>query len=91
MNPEAVRTQRTPNPNALKFTLDRRVVEGSGSRSFNDATSAAADPIASALFELGDVTGIFMADDFITVIKSPGASWDALAPRIVAVLERVFP
>ena len=90
MNPDAIRTQRTPNPNALKFTLDRRVVEGSGSRSFNDPTSAARDPIAGPLFDVGDVTSVFMADDFITVIKSPGASWDALTPRVLAVLERVF-
>ena len=74
----------------MKFTLDRRVVEGNGSRSFNDAGSAAGDPIAGPLFALGDVASIFMADDFITVIKSPGASWDALTPRVLAVLERVF-
>jgi hypothetical protein len=91
MNPSAIRTQRTPNPNALKFTLDRRVVEGSGSRSFNDPASAAADPVAGPLFQIGDVTGVFMADDFITVIKLPAASWDALTPRVTAVLERVFP
>lgn len=91
MDPSAIRTQRTPNPNALKFTLDRRVVEGSGSRSFNDQASAAADPVAGPLFQLSDVTGVFMADDFITVIKSATASWDALTPRVTAVLERVFP
>ena len=68
MNPGTIRTQRTPNPNALKFTLDRRVVEGSGSLSFNDPGSAANDPIAGPLF----------------------ASWDALTPRVLAALERVF-
>jgi hypothetical protein len=91
MNPGAIRAQRTPNPNALKFTLDRRVVEGTGSRSFNDSASASNDPIAGPLFQVGDVTSVFMADDFITVIKSPGASWDALTPLVLAVLERVFP
>jgi scaffold Nfu/NifU family protein len=91
MNPSAIRTQRTPNPNALKFTLDRRVVEGSSSKSFNDPAGAAADPVAGPIFQLGDVTGVFMADDFITVIKAPAASWDALMPRVTAVLERVFP
>jgi hypothetical protein len=90
MNPGTIRTQRTPNPNAMKFTLDRRVVEGSGSRSFNDPGSAVGDPVAGPLFALGDVTSIFMADDFITVIKTPAASWDALTPRVLAALERAF-
>jgi hypothetical protein len=91
MNPGTIRAQRTPNPNALKFTLDRRVIEGSGSRSFNDPASAAADSVAGPLFELGDVTGVFMADNFITVIKEPVATWDALTPRVLSVLQRVFP
>ncbi|HSL71143.1 MAG TPA: NifU N-terminal domain-containing protein [Longimicrobiales bacterium] len=90
MSPVNVRAQPTPNPNALKFILDRRVIEGSGSRSYQNAAGAAGDPVASPLFELPDVAGVFLADDFVTVIKGADASWDALKPEVVAVLQKVF-
>jgi len=83
----AVRFQQTPNPNAGKFVADRRVVEGKASKSFFDAAHAAADPIASALFELPGVASVFMVEDFVTVTKSPSTDWNVLVPAVLATLE----
>jgi Fe-S cluster biogenesis protein NfuA len=57
-----------------------------GTRDFRDETDAAASPLASALFDLGDVTGVLFGRDFVAVTAGPGTDWSALKPQVVAVL-----
>ncbi|HEX6559894.1 MAG TPA: NifU N-terminal domain-containing protein [Longimicrobiales bacterium] len=85
-----VRFQPTPNPNAGKFTLNRKAVEGSASKSFYNAEDAAGNALASALFELEGVSSIFMVDDFVTITKSAAVGWESLVPHAQAVIERVL-
>jgi hypothetical protein len=85
-----VRFQPTPNPSAGKFILNRRVVEGSASKSFYSPEDAADHALAAALYELEGVVSLFMVDDFVTVTKSSDVGWDKLVPEIQAVIERVF-
>lgn len=85
-----IRFHPTPNPNAGKFTLNRRVVEGTSSKSFYNPEDAADHVLGAALFELEGVASIFMVDDFVTVTKSPDASWDRLVPEVQRVIERVL-
>jgi hypothetical protein len=85
-----VRFSPTPNPNAGKFTLDRKVLEGNASRSFYNADDAADHALAAALFEVEGVASVFMVDDFVTVTKTADSAWDALIPQVRAVIERVL-
>ena len=39
------------------------------------AEEAAASPLAEALFDLGDVTGVFFGREFISVTAAPGVEW----------------
>jgi hypothetical protein len=86
--PVKVRFQPTPNPNAVKFTVDRAVVQGKASKSFYGAAQAAADPVASALFALDGVSSVFMVDDFVTVTKTADADWSQLVPAVTAAIEQ---
>jgi len=83
-----VTPQPTPNPDAMKFTADRRLVEGKESKSFYSTAQAAADPVAAAVFALEGVQSVFMADDFLTVTRAPGADWSSLVPRVVSAIEQ---
>ena len=47
-----VQYQPTPNPNSMKFVVNRTVVE-SGSESYMDAEAAKNSPLASAAFRVG--------------------------------------
>jgi len=85
-----VRFTPTPNPNAGKFTLNRKVVEGGASKSFYNADDAAGDLLASALFDIEGVASLFMVDDFVTVTKAPNADWQTLIPRVQAAIEQVL-
>jgi hypothetical protein len=85
-----IRYQSTPNPNAGKFTVGRKLIEGRGSRSYFTREQAAADPVGSALFALTGVASVFIVDDFVTVTKDASADWSELAPRVTDALERVL-
>ncbi len=80
-----IRTEQTPNPATRKFLPGEPVME-TGSRDFPDAESAEASPLASAVFSIGSVEGVFFGRDFVSVTAAPGASWDELEPEVVGVL-----
>ena len=68
-----IETELTPNPATLKFLPGEQVMP-SGTRDFRDDEDAAASPLASALFDLGDVTGVFFGRDFVSVTAAPGST-----------------
>lgn len=76
----------TPNPNAMKFNVDGKLIEG-GSRSFDTPSAADGDTLATSLFALGRVASIFYMPGFVTVNKSPEADWGSLAPAVARVIE----
>jgi Fe-S cluster biogenesis protein NfuA len=85
MIPMLIETETTPNPSTLKF-LPGRAVMASGTRDFASAEAAAASPLAEALFDLGDVTGVFFGRDFISVTAAPGTDWARLKPDVLGLL-----
>lgn len=80
-----IETETTPNPATLKFLPGREVMPA-GTREFTNEDEAAASPLASALFDLGDVTGVFFGRNFISVTAAPGVEWHGLKPQVVAML-----
>jgi hypothetical protein len=79
--PIEVWTEPTPNPNALKFTLNRTVVEGR-SKTYASPEAAEASPLAKHLFEIAGVKSIFFLNNFITVTRQPGIDWAGLARQV---------
>ncbi|MGH6784235.1 MAG: NifU family protein, partial [Sphingomicrobium sp.] len=75
----------TPNPATRKFLPGQTVMEA-GTRDFPDAGSAAASPLASALFDSGQVEGVFLGRDFISVTAAEGVSWGDLEPLVLETL-----
>src|SRR5688500_8246926 len=80
-----IETETTPNPATLKF-LPGQAVMPSGTRDFASPEDAEASPLAQALFDTGEVTGVFFGRDFVSVTAAPGVDWSALKPQVVAVL-----
>lgn len=80
-----IETETTPNPATLKF-LPGQAVMHAGTRDFASPEDAEASPLAQALFDTGDVTGVFFGRNFVSVTAAPGADWGALKPQVVAVL-----
>ena len=80
-----IETELTPNPATLKFLPGMPVMEA-GTRDFADADEAEASPLAEALFDLGDVTGVFFGRDFISVTAGEGTDWRDLKPQVLGIL-----
>ncbi|WP_188644465.1 NifU family protein [Tsuneonella deserti] len=80
-----IETETTPNPATLKFLPGRQVMPA-GTREFASPEAAASSPLAEALFDTGEVTGVFFGADFVSVTAAPGADWSQLKPQVVAVL-----
>jgi Fe-S cluster biogenesis protein NfuA len=80
-----IETEATPNPATLKFLPGQRVMP-SGTRDFASPEEAEASPLAQALFDTGEVTGVLLGADFVAVTAGPGADWGTLKPQVVGVL-----
>jgi Fe-S cluster biogenesis protein NfuA len=65
----------------VKFILKEPLTNGT-SRSFQNAESAQRDPLASALFNVGNVTSVFYMDRFITVNKEDEVSWEEMLKKL---------
>ncbi len=83
----SITPQRTPNPNALKFTVGVGV---GGPRSYV-RSNAADDPVAEELLAIEGVASVFMTADFVTISKLPPADWQGITPLVQEVLERHHP
>ena len=83
-----IQTETTPNPEVLKFLPGREVL-GEGTREFRDEAEAAASPLATQIFALGDVRRVFFGPDFLTVTRSGGGrEWPQLkAPILAAIMD----
>ena len=84
---EVREVQPTPNPNALKFVLDRVIADQP--TSILDPASGKDHPIASRLFAISGVSSLLMLGDFVTVSKRPEARWVDIKPKVEQTLAAV--
>jgi Fe-S cluster biogenesis protein NfuA len=68
-------TEQTPNPESLKFVTNRMLYRGTAD--FRDAQLAEDwSPIATSLFELPYVKGVYICNNFVTITKEFSYNWD---------------
>jgi Fe-S cluster biogenesis protein NfuA len=79
-----IQTEVTPNPATLKFIPGQSVLPD-GTADFRAKSEAGASPLASRLFDIDGVTGVFLGSDFISVTKGP-AEWQHLKPMILGAI-----
>jgi Fe-S cluster biogenesis protein NfuA len=84
-----IQTEQTPNPATLKFLPGRSVME-SGTANFTDVEGAQRSPLASRIFGVDGVTGVFLGSDFVTVTKDTDQEWHVLKPAILGVIMEHF-
>jgi len=84
-----IQTEQTPNPASLKFLPGCQVMVH-GTAEFRSAAEAHASPLAERLFKIHGVTGIFLADDFLTITKAPDFDWSLLKPLILGAIMEHF-
>ncbi|UJL47606.1 NifU N-terminal domain-containing protein [Virgibacillus sp. NKC19-16] len=83
----AVHVEATPNPNALKFTSDKLIFEGTNSISVMPGDTSEYE-IMNELMQLEGVDNVFGYQNFITINKLFGAEWDDVTPKVTEVIEK---
>jgi hypothetical protein len=84
-----VTPEGTPNPNAVKFTLDRPATE-KRSETFRAGSDPEASPLGARIFALDGVASVFLTSNFVSVTKEDGADWDELVPDVVEAIQDHF-
>lgn len=85
-----IRTERTPNPNSLKYQVGKLLVPG-GSANFPTAQSASErSPLARRIFAVPGVLGVFIGSDFFTVTREEGVAWGDINTHLAPALEAFF-
>lgn len=88
-----IQTESTPNPDALKFLPNHRVLPETISSPFveylNPRSTIAPpypSPLAAQLMNVDGVTSVFYGTDFITVTKNSDANWAHIKAEIFALI-----
>jgi hypothetical protein len=64
----------TPNPNAMKFTLDVALP----ARILADRGDDVDDPLTRALLAIDGVASVFGVNDFVTITRQDDAEWEPI-------------
>lgn len=81
---EVIDVQPTPNPNAMKYVVDKPISDSP--RSYFNAAAAAGDELAMRLFAIDGVTSLLLLNDFVTVNKRADVKWSAMTAAVKKVL-----
>jgi Fe-S cluster biogenesis protein NfuA len=84
-----IQTESTPNPATLKFLPGQTVLE-TGTADFPNPDTAGTSPLASRIFAVSGITGVFFGTDFVTVTKSDSVEWEHVKPAILGAMMEHF-
>jgi Fe-S cluster biogenesis protein NfuA len=66
----------TPNPNTLKYSVNRKLLE-KGAANFTKIEDAKArSPLALKLLGVAGICGVMIGKDFVTITKTEDGDWD---------------
>ena len=76
----------TPNPNALKFILNEKLLNVE-TRQYSVKEEAEKDPFAKGIFEIDGVVSVFYMGKFVTIEKSKEANWGQIQRPFINFLK----
>jgi NFU1 iron-sulfur cluster scaffold homolog, mitochondrial len=79
-----IQTEETPNPQSMKFLPGRNISEMP--MNFLSQEDASCSKLATKLFSLDYVKGVFLGYDFITVTKDEDTSWEEIKAEILVTI-----
>ena len=83
-----VQTQKTPNPNSLKF-IPGKLVSNNGSFEINNKDEVNNDLVRNIL-SINGVTGIFLGEDFLSVNKKENTNWEDVKHIVISLINEFY-
>lgn len=86
-NPVMLYTEQTPNPESLKYVSNRMLYKGTAD--FREEELANKwSPLATALFELPYVKGVYICNNFVTVTKEMNYAWEDIMLQLKEFIKK---
>lgn len=79
-SPVMIYTEQTPNPESLKFVVNRILFKGTADFREEDLAKEWSE-LATALFEFPYVKGVYICNNFVTITKESNFGWQEVMPR----------
>ena len=83
-----VQTQKTPNPNSLKF-IPGRTVSNDGSHEILNKEDTK-NTLLRNILSINGVTGIFLGKDFLSINKLNECNWDDIQHIIISYINEYY-
>jgi len=74
VSPVTVYAESTPNPNAMKFVVNKKIVDDV--YEFKSVDQTKDSPLAKSLFGFEFIKEVFFDFNFVSLIQNPGNNWD---------------
>jgi len=83
-----VQTEKTPNPNSLKFLPGKKVSEDGPYEILNkDETNSY---LIRNILSISGVTGIFLGEDFLSVNKEKDVDWESIKHVVISHINEYY-
>ena len=83
-----IQTQKTPNPNSLKFLPGRKIsnidsMEFSNKEDFDN-------PLIKSILQINGVESLFLGSDFLSVNKKNNIDWEDIKHIVISLINEFF-
>ena len=77
----------TPNPNTLKYLINRSFLSQGAANFRNRNEAEQKSPLAVKLFSIPGIKGVMVGRNFVTVTKAEDGDWDEVHQKCSAIIE----
>lgn len=78
----------TPNPNTLKYSVNRKLLDKGAANFTRLADAETRSPMATKLLKITGISGVMIGRDFVTVTKSEDGDWDHVHKSASETIEK---
>jgi Fe-S cluster biogenesis protein NfuA len=86
-SPVYVSLEFTPNPNTLKYSVNRELLDKGAVNLLSKEDAEARSPLAARLFEVAGIAGVMIGKNFVTVTKTEDGDWDVVHKNSSSIIE----
>lgn len=87
-SPVYVSLEFTPNPNTLKYSVNRELLKTRSAANFTAKSEFLKfSPLAKKLLAVEGISGVMIGKDFVTVTKTEEGDWDTVHKSTSSILE----
>ena len=78
----------TPNPNTLKYSVNRKLLDKGAANFTKKEDAALRSPLAHKLLQIEGISGVMIGKDFVTITKTEEGDWDHVHKTASDLIDR---